>query len=102
LRVATTTLIAALLGFGRLDMGMYCIQIKRGSKRLKEPLTHLNQNMIGCGMLTRLIRFLRRIYYGLLMAWEDYVLLALIILAIWMRLPALPTIVDLGHFNPAR
>jgi hypothetical protein len=60
-------------------MGMYCTQNKRGSKRLREPPIHLSQNMIGCGMLTRLIRFLKKIYYGILSEYEDYVLLLLIV-----------------------
>jgi hypothetical protein len=69
-------------------MGMYCIQTKRGSKRLREPPIHLSQNMIGCGMLSKLIRFLKKIYYGLRMAYYDTVLLLLIISATWIHLQA--------------
>jgi hypothetical protein len=79
LRAVTTALIAALLGFGQLAMAMYSTQIKQGSKQTREPLMHLNQNTIGFGMLTRLIRFLKKIYYGILSEYEDYVLLLLIV-----------------------
>jgi len=60
-------------------MAMCCTLTKRASKRLKEPLMHLNKNTVGCGMLTKLMRYLRRIYVNLRLGFYDYVLLALIV-----------------------
>jgi hypothetical protein len=65
---------------------MCCTLNKLVSKRPKELLIHLSQNTIGCGMLTRLIRFLPLICNALRTEYEDYVLLLLLIIsAILMR-----------------
>jgi predicted tellurium resistance membrane protein TerC len=70
-------------------MAEYSIQIRQGSKQTREPAIHYAANIIGFGMLMKLMRYLRQIYNAFRMGYYDYVLLLLIISATltqWSRL----------------
>jgi hypothetical protein len=70
-------------------MAECCTLTKRGSKQTREPAIHYDQSIIGFGMLMKLMRYLRQIWIGFRLAYEDYVLLLLIASAAWMRWSAL-------------
>jgi len=68
---------------------MFFTLSKQGLKPTKEPLIQSSLSIIGSGMLTKLMRFLRRIYIALRLGYYDYVLLLLIMTAILQRWSAL-------------
>jgi hypothetical protein len=75
-------------------MAECCTLTKLGLKPAKETNTHYAQSIIGFGMLTKLTRFLKRIYNAFRMGYYDYVLLLLIISATLTQLRALLSILD--------
>lgn len=57
---------------------MFCTLSKLNSKPTKDLPIHSRQNITGYGMLTKLMRYFRRIYLNLRLEYYDYVLLLLI------------------------